>query len=190
MSYLGLGAILDYDFENPYGLAAAKRMVELLRQDRPQLMATLPPHNQTGEEQSGLQILYTMGIARKKDGILEVPEKTVEKLQVSKFLNRVLMLDVKTQNALFEAFADEMATAIKSDQELGLFDEGVQDIVGTNVRLAEEAKVVATDQATGARTFYYKINAETPTQPVTLEQLAERNQNGWLDGMARERSLQ
>lgn len=179
----GGGDLLQYDFENKYGTEAAKKVVMMLRDNKASMMTMLPPDPQTGEERSGLRMLYTMGLARKNGNAYEVPEELLKNLEVSKFLNRVLMLDVDTQNAVFDAFTSEMEAIIQHDKELGLFDEGVQDIEGENIRFAGEPRVVSTEKVTGAKTIYYQIHADTPTHPVTLQETSDRNQVIKLNGV-------
>ncbi|HLM60729.1 MAG TPA: strawberry notch C-terminal domain-containing protein [Pyrinomonadaceae bacterium] len=171
----GGGNLLDYDFENKYGMEAAKKIITMMRDGKPAFMTMLPLEPLTGNERGGLELLYTMGIAKREGNLYTVPDKVLEDLEVSKFLNRVLMLDVETQNTVFDGFVQEMEALITHDKELGLFDEGVKDIEGTNIRLADEPRVVSTDKMSGAETLYYKVNADTPTAPVTLRQIEERN---------------
>lgn len=211
----GGGNLLQYDFENKYGVEAAKKIVGQLRDDSASLMTMLPDYGAVenqyhsdslenvaindalnmfmgGEssfqsklgERSGLKMLYTMGLARKDGNAYTVTDKTMENLEVSRFLNRVLMLDVDTQNAVFDAFVREMENIIEHDKAMGLFDEGVQDIEGENIRFNGEPQIVATDKATGAHTFHNQIQADIPTHPVTLRQIAERNQVVRLNGVA------
>lgn len=179
----GGGNLLQYDFENKYGVEAAKKIVAQLRDGKASLMTMLPPDTETGEEQSGLRMLYVMGLARKEGNAYEVTEETMKNLEVSRFLNRVLMLDVDTQNTVFDAFVSEMEGIIQHDKELGLFDEGVQDIEGENIRFAAEPRIVTTDKATGAHTYYNQINADTPTHPVTLREISDRQQVVRLNGI-------
>ncbi len=179
----GGGNLLQYDFENHYGDTAAKAIVKRLNGGSRELLGELPPDPRTGEIRHGTDILYTMGIARyNKDGFLEVPNKTIEDLRVTTFLNRTLILDVDTQNALFDSFTKEMERIIKHDKDLGLFDEGVTDIKGENIRLAAPAKTVATDKTTGAETKYCQIQADVQTAPVSLEEIGERNRTITIGG--------
>ena len=171
----GGGNLMQFDYENKYGLEAAKRMVSMLAANSAELMSSLPLHLDTKEEQNGLQILYTMGIAKRQGNVISLPEKAIENLEVSRFLNRLLMLDVATQNAIFDAFGLQMERMIHNDKQLGLFDDGVKDIEGDNIRFAKQPSVVSTDQASGAKTMYYHIHADTPTAPVTLREIEERN---------------
>lgn len=179
----GGGNFLQYDFENQYGESAAKSIVKRLDSGNQELLSQLPPDPRTGEKRYGMDILYTMGIARyNKDGFLEVPNKTIEDLRVTTFLNRMLILDVDTQNALFDLFTQEMERIIRHDKELGLFDEGVTDIKGENIRLAGEAKTVATDKVTGAETKYCQIKADVQTAPVSLDEISERSRTITIGG--------
>lgn len=179
----GGGNLLAYDFENKYGQAAAKKIITMLRDGKPALMSLLPADPQTGTERGGMDLLYTMGLAKQDGNLLTVTEKTIEDLEVGKFLNRVLMLDVDTQNAVFDGFVNEMEAFINHDKEVGLFDEGVKDIEGENIRLAQKPQVVSKQQTTGAETLYYKINADTPTFPVTLEEIENRNKVVRISGL-------
>lgn len=179
----GGGDLLQYDFENRYGLQAAVRIVSQLRDNAPQLMTLLPLDPVGGEERSGLHMLYIMGLAKRDGNVFTVRDETIENLEVSRFLNRVLMLDVDTQNQVFDAFASEMEHFIERDKELGLFDAGVQDVEGDNIRFGDDPQIVSTDQATGAHTYYYKIHADTPSEPVSLKSIAERNSVVRINGV-------
>ena len=173
----GGGNLLQYDFENKYGLEAAKKIINQLDRGKAELMTKLPLDPDTNEERSGLALLYRMGIAtRDSGGGYAVADDVYDNMQVSRFLNRVLMLDVDTQNIVFDSFVGEMENIIQHDKSMGLFDEGVQDIKGENIRLTKDPKVVSTDRITGADTIYYRISADVPTKPVTLDMIARRNE--------------
>jgi hypothetical protein len=184
----GGGDLLQYDFENQYGENAAKKIVKLLERGNPKLISLLPDDPQNGRARNGLDLLYTMGLAKRDGELLVVKEETHKELKVTTFLNRVLILDVDTQNVLFDAFTREMEAIIEHDKELGLFDEGVRDIEGTNIRLAENPRVVTADKYTGAATKYFKVLADEPTHPVTLTELAGRNQTIKFAGIEIEQS--
>jgi O-acetyl-ADP-ribose deacetylase (regulator of RNase III) len=169
------GDMQQYDFESHYGEAAARRIVQALVLDE-KIATDYLPAKAEGETERGLHILRKMGLAREKDGVLEVPEKTLENLKVSTFLNRVLVLDVATQNGVFEAFAQRMEETIQHDKTMGMFDAGIQDIKGKNIRIAEKPQVVATDPVTGAETIYYRIQADQKTEPVSYAELEMRQQ--------------
>ena len=179
----GGGDLLQYDFENFYGEQAAKKTVKMLERGNALLMSMLPKDPETGLQRSGIDLLYTMGIAKKDGAALVVPEKFYEDFKITTFLNRTLMLDVDTQNTLFNAFTREMEAMINNDKQNGLFDEGVRDIEGINIRLAQNPQIVSTDRASGAKTYYYKVEADIATAPVSLRELAERNQTVQFAGL-------
>lgn len=176
-SAAGGGDLLQYDFENKYGDQAARKIVKMLEYGDKEIMQILPPDPFDQTERNGLDLLYRMGIAKyDKDGILAVPEKTKEDLEVSTFLNRVLILDVDTQNTVFDKFTETMESIIYNDKMNGLFDEGVKDIEGENLRFAEEPRIVSEDAATAAKTVYYHIQGDIKTQPLPLSEIGDRNQ--------------
>ncbi len=169
------GGLGKYDFENHYGEASARALVTALSVDRTWVTNYLPK-NTDGETEAGINILVKMGIATKdqSSGATKLEPKRVEDLKVSTFLNRLLILDVQTQNAVFNAFADRMVQVIEDAKTNGIFDEGVSDIKGTNIRFAEEARAVSRDETTGAETFYYKILADERTYPVAMADVVSR----------------
>lgn len=53
---------------------------------------------------------------------------------MSKFLNRLLGLDVELQNALFKYFGDTLDAVIKKAKQLGRFDLGIMGMLIHSLR--------------------------------------------------------
>lgn len=163
----GSGDLGKYDFENHYGEAAARATVKYLIDNEV-------------DGRDGLKVLLQMGIAQEdpQSGAIEVKDEKLQELKVSTFLNRLLALPVQTQNVVFEQFTTRLENIISDAKRNGLFDEGVADIKGKDIRLAEEPKVVATDETTGAETVYYQIDVDEPTNPLSFGQVTELFKSG------------
>jgi hypothetical protein len=77
---------------------------------------------------------------RNAAGELEVPNKAIDDMSVGRLLNRVLALEIPVQNFLFNHFVNTLERIIEAEKAAGKFDEGVSDIKGENIRIAEEPK--------------------------------------------------
>jgi C-terminal domain on Strawberry notch homologue/P-loop containing NTP hydrolase pore-1 len=152
------GDLAKYNFETQEGRAALclmfRRIVE-------------------GQEVPGLenprQTLRDIGLlVRTRDGGEEVRKEDL--LNVPRFLNRVLALDVENQNALFDYFADLYDQTVCFAKANGTFDEGVTDIKALAIRVAENPRVVHTDEITGAQTTHYTLEIDVPSKAVSFDE--------------------
>jgi len=75
---------------------------------------------------NGREVLVTMGLVDETS--MEPPS-----LDVKSLLNRILALDVETQNAVFGVFVGEFTKRIRAAERLGLLDEGLSEFWGTAI---------------------------------------------------------
>lgn len=152
--------LAKYDLENDYGKAALTSFYDNI----------MHGYDVEGMEKPK-QALRDMGVLKpKKDGFGEVIEEE-DRTNVSRFLNRVLALDLGRQNALFDNFYNTFTGLVASAKEKGTFDDGATDIKGEKVELAAKPSVVHTDKVTGAYTTHYAVNVTSKVEPITAEKL-------------------
>ncbi len=156
---VGAGDLARFNFETQEGEAA---------------LAALYRRMLAGEEMAGLDdprgVLVDMGLMP-EDGTLA----TRDLHDVPRFLNRLLALDLARQNAVFAAFVTLFDETIARAKASGTFDEGVSDVKGLAIRLAQEPSVVHCDVTTGARTFHYVLHVDRKTEAVTWEGVCARH---------------
>jgi hypothetical protein len=123
----------------------------------------------------GRRLIHAMGLDRILDaqtGALrdgEIPTTT-------RFLNRLLNLEIKDQNFLFEEFENRMDAAIDAAIEAGTFDDGMQTVKALRVaKLRDEA--VYTDPRTQATTRYVELELTHNTVLNTWDQVQESLHN-------------
>jgi hypothetical protein len=154
----GGGELEEFNFETAEGEAALTALYRKMRDSRgiPGLKASE-------------QALRDMGILREsKNGEMI---RDTDMLDVPRFLNRILALDLARQNAIFEAYVRTYQQVVEMAKETGTFDAGVEDIRAVAIRLAGEPEVVHTDATTGAETYHYTLEADRKTNPVPWERV-------------------
>lgn len=119
-------------------------------------------------------VLKQMGVLKEKKSGEEAIEETDIK-NVPRFLNRILALDIDTQNIVFDEFTSRFDSVIQQRKENGTFDDGVQDIHGEHIVIIGEPEVVNTDKNTGAETRHFTVQVETKVTPVVWEEAAKRS---------------
>jgi len=92
-----------------------------------------------------------------------VKETKGEKVDVSKFLNRLLGVPVDMQNSLFHFFETEYDRQVNTAKKKGEFAKGVCDIGGQckliNFTETADHKMLYVDHKSGAETRYYKFTS-------------------------------
>jgi hypothetical protein len=86
-----------------------------------------------------------------------------------RFLNRLLGLDLDTQNKVFDGFYSRLEEIIQKEKESGTYDLGLETLRAISTKVVHE-EVVYTDQRTNATTRYVK-----------LEQIKATSLNAWED---------
>lgn len=74
-----------------------------------------------------------------------------EKMEVRRFLNRLLGLPLTQQNALFDLFCTTLEAVISAARKDGKYDEGIADLAGASVSLEEPEALLWSDPLTGAK---------------------------------------
>uniref|UniRef100_A0A8C8SJX5 Protein strawberry notch homolog 2 n=1 Tax=Pelusios castaneus TaxID=367368 RepID=A0A8C8SJX5_9SAUR len=131
-----------YNFENKYGTRALDRVLStILNQTKSKV--PLPKYYPGGESvffQEMKQGLISVGICCKemKYGCISVEKDC----SITKFLNRILGLEVHKQNMLFQYFTDTFDHLIEKDKKEGKYDMGILDLAPGVDEIYEESKEV------------------------------------------------
>lgn len=158
--YQEAGNLSDFNLETQWGEAALSQFYSRILSG-----GTVP-----GLE-NPRQALRDMGILK--------PTKTGEDMDkddrtnVTRFLNRVLALPLKQQNALFDYFSSVFDQVQEFAKANGLFDTGVNEIRGTGIRIDKPPTVVATDPTSGATTKHIELAVTNPTQPTRWDDVSK-----------------
>ncbi|MBL8845991.1 MAG: strawberry notch family protein [Hyphomicrobium zavarzinii] len=91
---------------------------------------------------------------------------------ISRFLNRVLALEIQMQNDIFAYFETLLETRIERAKAAGTFDLGLETITAESLTV-ETRQLIASNAATGAETLLLKIRQKDRTKPRTLDSLHE-----------------
>ncbi|XP_030396722.1 protein strawberry notch homolog 2 isoform X1 [Gopherus evgoodei] len=131
-----------YNFENKYGTRALDRVLTtILNQTKSKV--PLPKYYQEREAeffQEMKQGLISVGICCKE---MKYGYVSVEKdCSITKFLNRILGLEVHKQNMLFQYFTDTFDHLIEKDKKEGKYDMGILDLAPGVDEIYEESKEV------------------------------------------------
>jgi hypothetical protein len=158
------GDLAKYNFETEEGRAALSLTLRRIMK---------------GEKVPGLdnprQTLRDIGLlVANRDGIECIRKE--DEYNVPRLLNRVLALEVEQQNALFDYFADLFDQTVRYAKANGTFDEGVADIKALAIRIAENPRIVYTDEITGAQTTHYTLEIDLPSKAVSFEDADDARQ--------------
>ncbi|CAL1128430.1 unnamed protein product [Cladocopium goreaui] len=90
---------------------------------------------------------------------------TKESAEINRFFNRILMLEVEIQNAMFETFFAVYAELVRVDKANGVFDEGIENLNRVQGRLIRDIKVdtkelLYKDPRSGAETSYVRLSLD------------------------------
>ena len=92
---------------------------------------------------------------------------------MSKFLNRILALEVDEQNEVFDAFTGIYETELENAIAAGTLDTGMENVKADKVEIVDD-KVINTQKGTGAETHY--IQAKVYTRPKIIRTVAEASE--------------
>jgi len=148
------------DITDKYGQGALMQTYDAMMEDKIPNVTT------------GLAALERMGVVDAEGGIKQSAVNNV-----TKFLNGIMGLRVREQNAVFEYFYDWYQRIIERAKEEGMFDLGVQRIPGENIREMSQ-EVVHTDELSGAETKLIVLEGDFKTDRIaweTVERLRERD---------------
>ena len=96
---------------------------------------------------------------------------------ISRFLNRVLALEIEMQNAVFAYFEQLLDTRIERAKSAGTFDIGLETITAASLTV-ENRRLVATNPATSAETLLLKIRQKDRTNPRAISTLRAYQAHG------------
>jgi hypothetical protein len=126
---------------------------------------------------TGMSVLRDLAVLKKdpQTGIESVPD--ADKTNVTRLLNRLLALDPDIQNAVYNYYYDIFTATVNQAIEDGTLDTGVKALKGDEFTIKEE-RSLSTDPKTGAKTFYYPVEAQVRTNrvpPKDVEKLLKKN---------------
>lgn len=101
---------------------------------------------------------------------------------ITQFLNRLLSMNVDTQNAVFEAFDNRLKQVVDEAQRAGRLDQGTETLRADSIKKLEERTVYTHE--TGAETKYVKLKIRNKFEPVDYQD-AVRTAGGQLLGFYR-----
>jgi hypothetical protein len=155
----GGDVLLKYNYETDQGQAAARAFYEGL----------LEGYEVPGSELDAMSALRGMGVLSENEaGEQSVRERDFE--NVTRLLNRIMMLETKDQNAYFEYFMNLFDAAMQRAIEAGTLDTGVRRVEGDEIRVVNE-KTIRTDPDSGAKTVRYDIEVDTTPRPFSIDDL-------------------
>uniref|UniRef100_A0A8C3VUF2 Protein strawberry notch homolog 2 n=1 Tax=Catagonus wagneri TaxID=51154 RepID=A0A8C3VUF2_9CETA len=151
-----------YNFENKYGARALSCVLTtILSQTESQV--PLPQGYPGGDAaffSDMKQGLLSVGIGGResRSGCLDVEKDC----SISKFLNRILGLEVHKQNALFQYFSDTFDHLIAADKKEGKYDMGILDLAPGIDEIYEESQQVflAPGHPQDGQVVFYKISVD------------------------------
>ncbi|XP_063003166.1 protein strawberry notch homolog 2 isoform X2 [Elgaria multicarinata webbii] len=151
-----------YNFENKYGSRALdKVLLTILNQSENKVPVPKGyPGGDAAFFQDMKQSLLSVGICCKE---MRYGFVTVEKdCSITKFLNRILGLEVLTQNLLFQYFSDTFDYLIDRDKRDGKYDMGILDLAPGVDEIYEESKEVflTPGHPQDGQVVFYKISVD------------------------------
>ncbi|CAH6779318.1 protein strawberry notch homolog 2 isoform X1 [Phodopus roborovskii] len=151
-----------YNFENKYGTRALSRVLTTILG---QVDNRVPlPQDYPGGDAAFFrdmkQGLLSVGIGGRESrtGCLDVEKDC----SITKFLNRILGLEVHKQNALFQYFSDTFDHLIEIDKKEGRYDMGILDLAPGINEIHEESQQVflAPGHPQDGQVVFYKISVD------------------------------
>lgn len=151
-----------YNFENKYGARALSRVLATIM-GQTDNRVPLPqgyPGGDTAFFRDMKQGLLSVGIGSResRSGCLDVEKDC----SITKFLNRILGLEVHKQNALFQYFSDTFDHLIEIDKKEGRYDMGILDLAPGINEIHEESQQVflAPGHPQDGQVVFYKISVD------------------------------
>ena len=139
------GDLNKYDFMSKYGVAALYQLYSKINKNRPSF--------------SKMGLIDSEGNIKKN--ILS---------NVSLFLNRLLMLEIREQNKLFEDFFLNFKNTIFQAKEEGKFDVGLVDINALSIQILDR-KIIKKDKNTGAETIFYTLKMLKKVEKLSWDKI-------------------
>ncbi|XP_070601133.1 protein strawberry notch homolog 2 isoform X1 [Erythrolamprus reginae] len=151
-----------YNFENKYGIRALDKVLRTIFQQT-ESKVPVPKIYQEGDAaffSEMKQSLLSVGISCKE---MRYGFMTMEKdCSITKFLNRILGLEVDRQNLLFQYFNDTFDYLIERDKKDGKYDMGILDLAPGIDEIYEESKEVflTPGHPQDGQVVFYKISVD------------------------------
>ncbi|XP_075300329.1 protein strawberry notch homolog 2 isoform X1 [Opisthocomus hoazin] len=151
-----------YNFENKYGAKALDRVLSTILSNTESRVPV--PKSYDGGEAAFFhemkQGLISVGICcnQMKYGTVAVEKDC----SITKFLNRILGLEVDKQNMLFQYFSDTFDYLIEKDKKEGKYDMGILDLAPGVDEIYEESKEVflTPGHPQDGQVVFYKISVD------------------------------
>ncbi|KFP63885.1 Protein strawberry notch 2, partial [Cariama cristata] len=151
-----------YNFENKYGAKALDRVLSTIL-NHTENKVPVPKSYDRGEAaffHEMKQGLISVGICcnQMKYGTVSVEKDC----SITKFLNRILGLEVDKQNMLFQYFSDTFDYLIEKDKKEGKYDMGILDLAPGVDEIYEESKEVflTPGHPQDGQVVFYKISVD------------------------------
>ena len=148
-----------FNYETSLGKKALKKLVNLITENKegnvkePDFFQLLPTFDNDNDDDNRLvdEVAHSLNI-RPSD--VDFPlacgewlemidfKTSTEDIKVKKFLNRILGLQTKKQNYLFDAFEAIFEEVISIARKKGTYDNGISRVQGTIIDPIEEPKVI------------------------------------------------
>uniref|UniRef100_A0A8C2ECB0 Protein strawberry notch homolog 2 n=1 Tax=Cyprinus carpio TaxID=7962 RepID=A0A8C2ECB0_CYPCA len=150
-----------YNFENKYGTKALDKTTKAILG---QIESKVPPP----QDYPGGDAMFfrDMKHGMKDVGMLcsqsRLGISTEKDCNISKFLNRILGLEVHKQNSLFQYFTDNFDYLIEKDKKEGKYDMGILDLAPGNDQIYEETqeKFLTAGNPQDGQVILYKISVD------------------------------
>ncbi|XP_051978110.1 protein strawberry notch homolog 2-like isoform X2 [Xyrauchen texanus] len=150
-----------YNFENKYGTKALDKITKAILG---QIESKVPPP----KDYPGGEAMFFRDI---KHGMMDVGMlcsqsrlgiNTEKDCNITKFLNRILGLEVHKQNSLFQYFTDNFDYLIEKDKKEGKYDMGILDLAPGNDQIYEETqeKFLTAGNPQDGQVILYKISVD------------------------------
>ena len=160
-----IGPLDSFNFDTPFGKRALKALLAAVFEGGSPLLPGLGAADSTEATEALAEAFALLGLADAKER---------EKLEVRKFLNRLLGLPLREQGLLFEQFTTGLDNVVSAAKRDGKYDEGMADISGSSVQLLEDEAPLWTDPVTGARTSVALVQSDRGVSfEAACTQLAE-----------------
>lgn len=175
-----------YNFENKYGAKALDRVLSTIL-SHTENRVPVPRSYERGEDaffREMKQGLISVGIccSQMKYGTVSVEKDC----SITKFLNRILGLEVDKQNMLFQYFSDTFDYLIEKDKKEGKYDMGILDLAPGVDEIYEESKEVflTPGHPQDGQVVFYKISVD---RGLKWEEAYEKSLKltGTFDGLDR-----
>ncbi|XP_072516652.1 si:ch73-63e15.2 isoform X2 [Salminus brasiliensis] len=150
-----------YNFENKYGTKALDKITKAILGNIESKVP--PPKDYPGGDamffRDMKQGMMDVGISCKESRLGFSPEKDCS---ITKFLNRILGLEVHKQNSLFQYFTDNFDYLIEKDKKEGKYDMGILDLAPGNDEIYNETqeKFLTPGNPQEGQVTLYKISVD------------------------------